>query len=584
MIVGIDLGTSTSEIAVLRNGVPTLVREIAGSSHGFLPSVVAIGADGQLRVGEAATALLAVRPEASVAEVKRLMGTDKRVTLGTDSYAPQEISALILRHLKKEAEAALGEPVDRAVITVPAYFTALQRRATHDAGELAGLTVQRLINEPTAAALAYGIERPNAEEKVLVYDLGGGTFDVTVLDLSEGVLDVIASTGNAALGGKDFDERLMTFLAATCKQATGTDLLAAPKSRARLRAAAKRAKEDLSNAASSLIVVDEWEYDLTRAAFEAQIEALVQSTATQIDEALAQKKLKPEQINTILMIGGSSRVPFVRAFVSHYFGDRPLRTEVHPDEAVALGAAVLGGIEGNAIRPGSIVITDVAPWTLGVAVVEDGAGGRMSGIFSPLIEKQSTIPRSVTRVYGTSDHWQSSILVEVYQGDAPLCANNLKVGEFELQLVERAPAGAPVEISFSYNLSGELEVVAKSLGASRRVVMRPSPQHMSEGEKQAARARLEKTWAAAPPPPANAASEPAPPGSTLAERARHAPLYPRVAPLFAKADQLLPGLSEGPRTRLDVLLLEMRTALVANDERAVGVVEQALTNLLFELA
>jgi molecular chaperone DnaK len=584
MIVGIDLGTSTSEIAVLRNGVPTLVREIAGSSHGFLPSVVAIGADGQLRVGEAATALLAVRPEASVAEVKRLMGTDKRVTLGTDSYTPQEISALILRHLKKEAEAALGEPVDRAVITVPAYFTALQRRATHDAGELAGLTVQRLINEPTAAALAYGIERPNAEEKVLVYDLGGGTFDVTVLELSEGVLDVMASTGNAALGGKDFDERLMTFLAATCKQATGTDLLAAPKSRARLRAAAKRAKEDLSNAASSLIVVDEWEYDLTRAAFEAQIEDLVQSTATQIDEALAQKKLKPEQINTILMIGGSSRVPFVRAFVSHYFGDRPLRTEVHPDEAVALGAAVLGGIEGNAIHPGSIVITDVAPWTLGVAVVEDRPGGRMSGIFNPLIEKQSTIPRSVTRMYATSDHWQSSILVEVYQGDAPMCANNLKVGEFELQLVERAPAGAPVEISFSYNLNGELEVVAKSLGASRRVVMRPSPQHMSEGEKQAARTRLEQTWAAAPPPPANAASEPAPPGSTLAERARHAPLYPRVAPLFAKAEQLLPGLSAGPRTRLDVLLLEMRTALIANDERVVGVVEQALTNLLFELA
>jgi molecular chaperone DnaK len=584
MIVGIDLGTSTSEIAVLRNGVPTLVREIAGSSHGFLPSVVAIGADGQLRVGEAATALLAVRPEASVAEVKRLMGTDKRVTLGTDSYTPQEISALILRHLKKEAEAALGEPVDRAVITVPAYFTALQRRATHDAGELAGLTVQRLINEPTAAALAYGIERPNAEEKVLVYDLGGGTFDVTVLELSEGVLDVMASTGNSSLGGKDFDERLMTFLAATCKQATGTDLLAASKSRARLRAAAKRAKEDLSNAASSLIVVDEWEYDLTRAAFEAQIEDLVQSTAAQIDEALAQKKLKPEHINTILMIGGSSRVPFVRAFVSHYFGDRPLRTEVHPDEAVALGAAVLGGIEGNAIHPGSIVITDVAPWTLGVSVVEDRAGGRRSGIFSPLIEKQSTIPRSVTRLYATSDHWQSSILVEVYQGDAPLCANNLKVGEFELQLVERAPAGAPVEISFSYNLNGELEVVAKSLGASRRVVMRPSPQHMSEGEKQAARSRLEKTWAAAPPPPANAASEPAPPGSTLAERARHAPLYPRVAPLFAKAEQLLPGLSAGPRTRLDVLLLEMRTALVANDERVVGVVEQALTNLLFELA
>jgi len=585
MIVGIDLGTSTSEIAVLKNGVPTLVREIAGSSHGFLPSVVAFGTDGQLRVGEAATALLTVHPDASVAEVKRLMGTDKKVTLAGETFTPQEISALILRHLKKEAETALGETIDRAVITVPAYFTALQRRATHDAGELAGLTVQRLINEPTAAALAYGIERPNAEEKVLVYDLGGGTFDVTVLDLSEGVLDVIASTGNSALGGKDFDERLMRFLAETCQQATGVDLMAQPKTRARLRAAAKRAKEDLSNATASLIVVDEWEYDLTRAAFEAQIEELVESTAQQIDEALAKKQLKPDQINTILMIGGSSRVPFVRQFVSHYFGGRPLRTEVHPDEAVALGAAVLGGIETNAIHPGSIVITDVAPWTLGVAVMEEQLGRRLSGIFSPLIEKQSTIPRTVTRQYGTSDDYQSLIRIEVYQGDAPMCANNLKVGEFELQLVDRAPAGAPVEISFSYNLNGELEVTASALGASRRVVMRPSPQHLTDAEKKVARARLEKKWAAEPPPPSNATGETQTPAmAALDERARHSPLYPRVAPLFAKAEQVLPGLAAGPRTRLDVLLLEMRTALIANDERAVGVIEQALTNLLFELA
>ena len=583
MIVGIDLGTSTSELAVLRNGVPTVVREIAGSSHGFLPSVVALGTDGQLRVGEAAVALLAVRPEASVAEVKRLMGTDQRVVLGSETFTPQEISALILRHLKQEAETALGETIDRAVITVPAYFTALQRRATHDAGELAGLTVQRLINEPTAAALAYGIERPNAEEKVLVYDLGGGTFDVTVLELSEGVLDVIASTGNSALGGKDFDERLMAFLAATCREATGVDLMASPKLRARLRGAAKRAKEDLSNARSTPIVVDEWEYDLTRAAFEAQIEDLVHSTAQQIDEALAKKQLKPAQIDTILMIGGSSRVPFVRAFVSHYFGDRPLRTEVHPDEAVALGAAVLGGIESNAIHPGAIVITDVAPWTLGVAVQEHRHGRALSGVFSPLIEKQSTIPRSVTRHYGTSHDWQATILVEVYQGDAMLCTNNLKVGEFELLLAERAPAGADVEISFSYNLNGELEVVASALGASRRVVMRPSPQHMSDQEKQVARDRLEKKWAAQAPLAGNTAGEAMTPATTsLVERARHSPLYPRVAALLAKAEQLLPTLPAGPRTRLDVLLLELRTGLIANDERAVGIVEQAITNLLVE--
>ena len=506
MIVGIDLGTSTSEIAMLKNGSPVLIREIAGSSHGFLPSVVAVGTDGQLRVGEAAAALLPVRPEASVAEVKRQMGTDARITLAGETYSPQEISALILQHLKREAELALGEPITEAVITVPAYFTALQRRATHDAGELAGLTVRRLINEPTAAALAYGIERPNVEEKVVVYDLGGGTLDVTVLELSEGVLDVMASTGNAKLGGKDFDERLMQFLASTCRKATRIDLLASPKSRGRLRAASKRAKEELSSSENTSIVLDnlglrpdgqtiDWEYVLTRAAFEAQIDDLVQTTTLKIDEALAQKGLNPKDIDTVLMVGGSTRIPLVRKVVSEYFGRRPLRTEVHPDEAVALGAAVLGAIEGNAIDPGAVVITDVAPWTLGVAVMERRGGEEVSGVFSPLIDKQSTVPRTATKHYSTTRDWQTSIRVEVYQGDAPMCAQNIKVGEFELELVDRAPAGADVEISFSYNLSGELEVVARALGHQRRVVMRPSPEHLSESEKAAARSRLESRWA-----------------------------------------------------------------------------------------
>jgi molecular chaperone DnaK len=595
MIVGIDLGTSTSEIAVLRHGLPTLVREIAGSSHGFLPSVVAIGTDGDLRVGEAAAALLLVRPEASVAEIKRLMGSETRVAMGGESYTPQEISALILRHLKREAEAALGEPITEAVITVPAYFTALQRRATHDAGELAGLSVRRLINEPTAAALAYGIERPNTEEKVVVYDLGGGTFDVTVLELSEGVLDVIACTGNGQLGGKDFDDRLTTFLAATCRTATSINLLASPKSRARLRAVAKRAKEELSTSDRTSIVLDnlglrpdgqtiEWEYTLTRAAFEAQIEDLIRSTTRQLDEALAQKNLKAADINTILMIGGSSRVPLVREVVSDYFGGRPLRTEVHPDEAVALGAAVMGGIEGNTIDPSTIVITDVAPWTLGVSVQEERDGRKVSGVFSPLIPKQSTIPRTVTKHYRTSYDWQSSILVEVYQGDAPMCVQNLKVGEFELERLERAPAGADVEISFSYNLSGELEVIARALGRERRVVMRPSAQHLSDAEKATARARLEKRWASDTQPAGADPSTATTPPSSVAERARRAPLYSRVAPLVTKAEGLLTKVGAGPRARLEVLLLEMRAALIANDERAVATVEQALTNLLFELA
>lgn len=585
MIVGIDLGTSTSEIAVLKGGLPVLIRDIAGSSKGFLPSVVAIGSDGTLRIGEAAAALLEVRPEAAIAEVKRQMGTAARVTLDGESYAPQEISALILRHLKREAEAALGEPVTEAVITVPAYFTDVQRRATHDAGELAGFRVRRLVNEPTAAALAYGIERPHVEERVVVYDLGGGTFDVTLLELSEGVLDVVASTGNSQLGGKDFDDRLTAFLVTACRRETGVDPSASPRAHARLRGAAKRAKEDLSSAEGSRIEIDvsegvRWEYMLTRAAFEAQIEDLVHSTTKQLDEALRQKRLKPGDVDTILLVGGSSRVPLVRAVVSTYFGGRHLRTEVHPDEAVALGAAVLGGIEERVINPSAIVITDVAPWTLGVAVTQDQGPREINGVFSPLILKQSTIPRTVTHHYATRYHGQPSVLIEVYQGDAPMCAANTKVGEFELADLEPAPAGADVEVSFTYNLNGELEVVARALGREGRVVLKPSATRLSGDEKAAARARLAR-WGA-DGRPEKAADPPADPTS-IAEQARRAPLYPRVKALIERAERSAPTLTAGVKTRVEVLLLEMRAALIANEERAVGVVEQALTNLLFEL-
>jgi molecular chaperone DnaK len=596
MIVGIDLGTSTSELAVLKHGKPMLVRDIAGASHGFLPSVVAIATDGDLRVGEAAAALLPVRPDAAVAEVKRLMGTDARIPLGGETYTPQEIAAMILRHLKTEAEEALGATITEAVVTVPAYFTALQRRATHDAAELAGLTVRRLINEPTAAALAYGIERPDVEEKVLVYDLGGGTLDVTVLELSEGILDVLASTGNSQLGGKDFDEQLVAFLAQACRNATGIDLLASPKGRGRLKAVAKRSKEDLSSAERTTVVLDaigvqqdgsaiDWEFVLTRAAFEAQIEELVRSTTQQIDEALRQKALRPQDIHIVLMVGGSTRVPLVRAVVSSYFGDRQLRTDVDPDEAVALGAAILGGIEDRSIDPSRLVITDVSPWTLGVSVQEEQGGMIVNGVFSPLIEKQSTIPRTAKRHYSTVRDWQDSIKVEVYQGDAPLCADNLKVGEFELDQLDRAPAGADIEIAFSYNLSGELEVVAKALGRERKVLLKPSAQHMSDTEKASAKARLNARWDTRGGEASNTARSAGGPGpSPAVDAARQAPLYGMVAPLIEKAEALRPQVGAGPKARLDVLLLEMRAALVANDSRAVATVQQVLTNLLFELA
>jgi len=593
MIVGIDLGTSTSEIAVLKNGAPVLIREIAGSSYGFLPSVVAIGVGGELQVGAGATSVLSVRPGASVAEVKRLMGSDNRIQLGAESYTPQEISAIILRHLKEQAEAALGDSITEAVISVPAYFTAVQRRATHDAAELAGLSVRRLVNEPTAAALAYGIERPDVEERVLVYDLGGGTLDVTLLELSEGVLDVIASTGDSSLGGKDFDERLMRFLAEKCEDATGIDPTRAPRTNARLRAGARRAKEELSSVDRSMVVLEnlgvqpdgsliDWEYALTRREFEQQIKDLVASTTVQLDEALAQRKLRPAEIDTVLMVGGSSRVPLVRTCISQYFEGRVLRSEVNPDEAVALGAAILAGIEDNKIHSAKVVITDVSPWTLGVSVVVDRDGETIEGVFSPLIQKQTTIPRTATKHYRTIHDWQDSIRVEVYQGDAPMCAQNIKVGEFELAQLERAPAGADIEISFSYNLNGELEVVARALGRARRVLLQPSANHLTDSEKQTARDRLDRRWTARANGSGQSVNVSPDTGSSQA-RARATPLFAKVAELLAKAENQRPSLSGAPRARLDVLLLEMHAALVANDERAVDTVEHALTNLLFEL-
>jgi len=565
--------------------------------------VVAI--DGQLRVGEAAAQLL-IKPGVAIAEVKRLMGTDQTVTLAGERYTPQEISAIILRHLKQEAEKFLGEPVTEAVVTVPAYFGVLERRATKDATELAGLKLRRLINEPTAAALAYGIERPHVEEKVLVYDLGGGTFDVTVLELSEGILDVLASTGNHQLGGKDFDERVMEHLRAECLRLTGVDLEAGPQQNLRLRlkgrlkAAAKRAKEELSSVESTHILLDiiaigadgtpvDFEYTLTRPVFDELIRDLVESTRQQLDEALAAKGLWPSDIDTILMVGGSTRIPLVRDFVSEYFGGRQLRTEVSPDEAVALGAAILSGIESRIIDPEDLLITDVSALTLGVAVLEEQDGEMKSDVFDPLIHKNETIPRTKKKRYATAFDGQETVAIRVYQGDAPTCSDNRKVGELHLELSPPAPAGQPIEVEFSYDLSGDLDVSALDLrtGRSVRAIMHPMPERMSGDERRTARDRLDTLWAGSrtheSPEPTRG---PTAPSRTTAgsEPWQSSTLYFRVAGLMRHAEKRLPELSPEFRSRVQQLLNDMKAALVREDEHAVARSERELTDVLFDLA
>jgi len=595
MIVGIDLGTSTSEVAFLKHGRPVLIREVGGARHGVLPSVVGIGTGGEMVVGEPAEKLLIPRPRSAVQEVKRLMGTGERITLDDEEFTPQEISARILRHLKEEAEKYLGHPVTEAVITVPAYFNELERHATRDAGEIAGLRVRRIINEPTAAALAYGIQRPGAEEKVLVYDLGGGTLDVTVLELSEGILDVLASTGDNRLGGKEFDERLMDFLREECLRATDVDLFGSPRLKERLKAASRSAKEALSAAETTHVMIDyvamreggeavDFEYALTRARFEALIRDLVEGTARQLDEALEAKGVRPEEVDTVLLVGGSTRIPLVRSFVSEYFGGKALRTEVDPVEAVALGAAVLTGIEDRTLGTDEVLITDVAPHTFGVATLARVEGEWVDDFFDPIIRKNLTIPRTERSSYSTVADFQQSVHVRVYQGDSADCGQNLLVGDFFFEPLTPAPAGQQIEIEMSYNLDGNIETVAREARTGREVRhrMAATPLRLSESDKMTARARLERRPGAgmgSAPRPAAPPTDAAPAAPAWTE----SPLYERVRPLLAHTEKRLDGLPAGVRARAVAMVDQLKAALAAGDAEEVRRGEEALTNLLFEM-
>jgi molecular chaperone DnaK len=587
MIVGIDLGTSTSEIAFIKNGKPMLIRDMGVSAiQGILPSVVGVNSNGEIVVGRIAESLL-FKPGMAIEEVKRHMGKNDRMKLGVQEYSPQEVSALILRHLIREAEKELGEPITEAVITVPARFNEGKRNATRDAGEIAGLKVRRLVNEPTAAALAYGIERPGCEEKVLVYDLGGGTLDVTVLELSEGILDILTSVGNDELGGKNFDEMLFTWLGAECKRSTGVE---ASSLGYRLKDAAKRAKEELSSAQTAQVNLPfigiqsdgspiNFEYLISREQFQSLIRDLVEGTRAQLDEALSAKGLTASEIDTVLMIGGSTRVPLVREFVSNYFGGKVLRTEVNPDEAVALGAAVLSRIEES-----NVVLTDVSNWTLGVSVLKDKEGGGVvQDVFSPLIKRFSTVPRTERDTYRTAHDGQTAICVEIYQGESSNCADNSLVGELWLRELDPAPAGQLIEVEFSLDLSETLTVVARDLRSGKTVqqVFGRGPGTLTNEQKTAARERVTKTFGSSPTRPAREAAV-LPRGHEDMVWTKSV-LYKTVSALMNHASARVASLPTSDRARLTSLLDQMKEALERGDEKTLRVAEQKLTDVLFDL-
>ncbi len=463
-IIGIDLGTTNSAVAVLEGGEPVIIPNPEGNRT--TPSVVAVK-DGEIQVGESAKRQVVTNPD-TVSSIKRHIGeAGYKVELDGKEYTAQEISGYILQHLKGYAEDYLGEDVTNAVITVPAYFNDSQRQATKDAGRIAGLEVDRIINEPTAAALAYGLDDTEAEEKVLVFDLGGGTFDVSVLELGDGVFDVLSTAGDNSLGGDDFDEKIIDYLVEEFKRENGVDLSKDDMAMQRLKDAAEKAKKELSSTTKTAISLPfisageagplHLEVSLTRSEFEKMADDLIERTKEPVRQALSDASLQASDIDEVILVGGSTRIPAVVEAVKKETGKEPNRS-VNPDEVVALGAAIQGGVLSGDVK--DIVLLDVTPLTLGIET--------MGGVMTPLIERNTTIPTSKSQVFSTAADNQPAVDVHVLQGERPMAKDNKTLGRFQLTDIPPAPRGVPqIEVSFDIDKDGIVNVSAKDLGTEK---------------------------------------------------------------------------------------------------------------------
>ncbi|KEI00973.1 molecular chaperone DnaK [Clostridium botulinum] len=464
-VIGIDLGTTNSCVSVMEGGSPVVIPNAEGART--TPSVVAFKEDGERLVGQVAKRQAITNPDKTIISIKRHMGTNYRVNVDGKEYSPEEISAMILQKLKADAEAYLGETVTEAVITVPAYFNDSERQATKNAGKIAGLDVKRIINEPTAASLAYGLDKMDKSHKIFVYDLGGGTFDVSILELGDGVFEVKATNGNTKLGGDDFDQKIMDYIAETFKAENGIDLRNDKMALQRLKEAAEKAKIELSSSTKTninlpFITADATgpkhiDMDLTRAKFEEISADLVQATIEPMKKALADAELTINDIDKIVLVGGSTRIPAVQEAVKKFTGKEPSKG-VNPDEVVAMGAAVQAGVLTGEVK--DILLLDVTPLTLGIET--------MGGVATPLIERNTTIPTRKSQIFSTAADNQTSVDIHIVQGERKMAADNKTLGRFQLSGIAPAPRGIPqIEVSFDIDANGILNVSAKDKGTGK---------------------------------------------------------------------------------------------------------------------
>jgi len=486
-IIGIDLGTSNSAASVVIGGRPTIIPSTEGITlYGkAFPSYVAITKDGELLVGEPARRQAVLNPTGTVTRFKRKMGTDFKYQIWGKEYTPQQLSALLLQKIKKDAEAFLGEPVNKAVVTVPAYFNDNQRQATKDAGVIAGLDVVRIINEPTAAALAYGLDKLDKEMRIMVFDFGGGTLDVTIMEFGQGVFEVKSTSGDTQLGGTDMDRRLVEHILENYKRETGIDLARDASAMSRVLEAAERAKIELSNVAETEINLPYIAHDgtgprhlymrLTRSVLEEIVRPIVEKCREPVMKALTDAKLEPKDVEKIILVGGPTRMPIVREFVKEIMGKEPERG-IDPMECVSLGAAIQAAILAGEFKDRDIVLLDVVPISLGIET--------LGGVFTPIIERNTTIPVKRSQIFTTAADFQTSVDIHVLQGERPMAADNVSLGRFTLSGIPPAPRGVPkIDVTYDINADGILTVTAKDTGTGKDVSVKITAPHRLSKEE-----------------------------------------------------------------------------------------------------